>query len=375
MTRHGIPLGRILGIAIGLDFSWFLIFALLTWLLAASYFPGEFKNLPAGVYWAMGAATSILLFVSVLLHELGHSIVALRYKIPVRRITLFLFGGVAEIGAEPPSARAEFFIAIAGPLVSLALAALFQAIEPAVAAVQPLLGIVKYLAYINLAVVLFNLVPGYPLDGGRVFRALVWAITGNMRRATVVAANVGRFFGFFFIMVGVWMMLGGNFGGGIWIAFIGWFLDSAAASQVQLTRVEGLLSGHIVSQAMSVNCPRLPADIPLQRLVDEHILASGQRFYIVDRDDKAVGLINLRGILNVPRSRWSSTTVQEAMLPLNQLKSVSPTTELWAVLQLMDRSGVNQLPVISDGEVVGMLSREDVIGYLGALVELGKSAH
>ena len=184
MARHNIPLGRILGIPIGLDYSWFLIFALLTWSLAGSYYPAEFKNWPLLLYWLMGAVTAIMLFVSVLIHELGHSVVALRYKIPVRSITLFIFGGIAQIGAEPPSAAAEFFVAIAGPIVSLALAAFFSVMKPIVAGIEPLWGLAKYLAYINMAIVLFNLVPGYPLDGGRVFRAFVWAVTQNLRRAT-----------------------------------------------------------------------------------------------------------------------------------------------------------------------------------------------
>ena len=243
MTRHNIPLGRIFGIPIGLDYSWFVIFALLTWMLATSYFPAEFKNWPALLYWMVGAVTAIMLFVSVLLHELGHSVVALRYKVPVRSITLFLFGGVAQIGAEPPSAIAEFFIASAGPLVSLILAILFYAVQPLVAGIEPLLGLAKYLAYINLALVLFNLIPGYPLDGGRVFRAIVWAATGNMRRATLIAANVGRFFAFLFIFFGVWQMLNGNLTGGLWIAFIGWFLDTAASAQVQQVMVQSLASG------------------------------------------------------------------------------------------------------------------------------------
>src|SRR5574337_557570 len=203
MTRHNIPLGRILGISIGVDYSWFVVFALLTWMLAGSYYPAEFKDWPLPLYWFMGAVTTIIFFVSVLLHELGHSVVALRYNIPVRSITLFLFGGVAQIGGDPPSAIAELLVAITGPLVSLALASCFYVMQPVVSGMEPLLGLAKYLAYINLAVVLFNLIPGYPLDGGRVFRAIVWAITKNMRRATLIAANVGRLFAFLFIFVGV----------------------------------------------------------------------------------------------------------------------------------------------------------------------------
>ena len=189
MTRQNISLGKVMGIPISLDYSWFLIFALLTWTLGTSYYPAEFKNWSPLLYWFMGSVTAIMLFISVLLHELGHSAIALRYKIPVRSITLFLFGGVAHIGAEPPSAVAEFRIAIAGPLVSLILAVCFYVVQPVVAGIEPLMGLVKYLAYINLALVIFNLIPGYPLDGGRVFRAIVWAVTKNMRRATLVCCQ------------------------------------------------------------------------------------------------------------------------------------------------------------------------------------------
>src|ERR1035437_9830153 len=271
MTQHSIPLGRIFGIPIGLDYSWFVIFALLTWMLAGSYYPEEFKHWSPLLYWLMGAVTAIMLFVSVLLHELGHSVVALRYKIPVRSITLFIFGGIGQIGGEPPSAIAEFFIAIAGRLVSLALAIFFYAAQPLVAGVEPLLGLAKYLAYINMALVLFNLIPGYPLDGGRVFRAIVWAITGNMGRSTLIAAAVGRFFAFLLIFTGVWQMFNGNLGGGLWVAFIGWFLDNAASIQMQQAMFRGLLTGHRVSQAMSTHCAIIPEDLPLQQLVDEQI--------------------------------------------------------------------------------------------------------
>jgi Zn-dependent protease len=309
--------------------------------------------------------------VSVLLHELGHSVVALRYNIPVRSITLFLFGGVAQIGAEPPSAVAEFLIAIAGPLVSLTLAAVFYAVEPLVAGMEPLLGLVKYLAYINLALVLFNLIPGYPLDGGRVFRAIVWAITKNMRRATLIAANVGRFFAMVFIFVGVWQMFSGNFGGGLWIAVIGWFLDNAASAQVHQVMFQGLLVGHRVSQAMNTQCASVLGSLTLQDLVDKHILTSGQRCFLVNRSDDTVGLMTLHRIKEVPRSEWVTTSAAQVMLPWEELKRVDPDAELWAALQEMDRDGVNQMPVTRDHKVIGMLSREDVITFLRTLQELG----
>ena len=371
MTRQNIPLGRILGIRIGLDYSWFAIFALLTWMLASSYYPAEFKHWSPLLYWSMGAVTAVMLFTSVLLHELGHSVVALWYRIPVRSITLFLFGGVAQIGAEPPSATAEFRIAIAGPLVSLGLAILFYAVQPLVAGMEPLWGLAKYLAYINLALVVFNLIPGYPLDGGRVFRAIVWALTGNMRRATLIAAKVGRFFAFLFIFAGVWQMFSGNLGGGLWIAFIGWFLDNAASAQVAQVTFQGLLLGHKVSQVMSTHCGTVSAGLTLQELVDEHVLGNGQRCFLVNRGDDTIGLMTLHRIKEVPRLEWATTRVGQVLLPMEQVKSIDADSELWAALQNMDRDGVNQLPVTRAHRVIGMLSREDVITFLHTLQELG----
>lgn len=371
MTRHNIPLGRIFGISIGLDYSWFVIFALLTWTLADSYYPAEFKGWSPLLYWFTGAVTAIMLFVSVLLHELGHSVVALRYKIEVRSITLFLFGGIAQIGAEPPSAIAEFFIASAGPFVSLILAVVFYAMQPLVAGIEPLLGPAKYLAYINFALVLFNLIPGYPLDGGRVFRAIVWAITGSMRRATLVAANSGRFFAFLFILLGVWQMFSGNPIGGLWIAFIGWFLENAASAQVQQVLIRDLLAGHKVSQAMSTHCANVPADLTLQDLVEEHIVGSGQHCFLVSRGDETVGLVTLQRMKEVPRPEWATTRVGRVMLPLEQSESIDPDAELWPAMLKLDRNGVNQLPVTRNHQVVGMLSREDVISFLRTMQDLG----
>lgn len=236
---------------------------------------------------------------------------------------------------------------------------------------SPLLGLAEYLSFINLALVVFNLIPGYPLDGGRVFRAIVWGITGSMRQATLIAANVGRFFAFLFIFVGVWQIFGGNVGNGLWIVLIGWFLDSAASAQVQQVMLQGLMAGHRVSQAMSTNCTAVPADLTLQQLVDEHILGSGRRCFLVNRGDNTVGMMTLHRIKEVPRPEWPATTAAQVMLPLEQLKRIDPDTELWPALEEMDRDGVNQLPVTRDHHVVGMLSREDVISFLGTLQELG----
>jgi len=347
-----------------LDYSWFLIFVLITWTLAVGYFPSEFNNWPTAEYWIVGGVTAVMLFVSVLLHELGHSVLAMHYKIPVRSITLFIFGGIAQISNEPPGPVAEFWIAIAGPIVSFALAALFGLLQPVFTGVAPLLALAKYLAYINGALALFNLIPGFPLDGGRVFRAIVWGITHSLHRATLIAANVGRLIGFVFIFFGAWQLFSGNVANGLWIAFIGWFLESAAAREVQYRAVHDMLAGHRVSELMTRGCASIPADTNLQSLVDDHILGAGRKSLVVTQDGTVAGLLTLHGVKEVPEAEWPTSTVAQVMMSMDQIQRVGPDTELWPALEEMDRDGVNQLPVMMNGHCVGMLSRENVIDFL-----------
>jgi Zn-dependent protease/CBS domain-containing protein len=371
MSRHVIPLGRILGIPLGLDPSWFLVFVLVTWTLAVSYYPTGYQNWPAVQYWVVAVVTALLFFASVVLHELGHAVVARHYQIPVRRITLFIFGGVSEIGAEPNNARTEFWIAIVGPAVSLGLAAVFGILEILFASLAPLLALAKYLAYINGVLGLFNLIPGFPLDGGRVLQAILWGITHNVHRATVIAGNVGRAFAFLFIILGISQVLAGNLIGGLWIAFIGWFLESAASGQIQQQTLHERLAGRRVAQVMNPGCVSVPADLHLQDAVDRYILGGETRCLIVVAGEHPVGLLTLHSVKEVPRSRWAETTVEEAMLPMASAKRIAPDAEVWEALEEMNRDGVNQLPVTTNGQVVGMLSRGDIIGYLQRLREVG----
>jgi Zn-dependent protease len=366
-----LSLGRIIGIPIELDYSWFLIFALLTWSFAVSYYPAEFTDWSTSLYWFTGAATAIMLFVSVLIHELGHSVIALGYKIPIRSITLFIFGGVAQIESEPPKASAEFWIAIAGPVTSTLLALFFFLFQPLLNQSTPLYGLVKYLASINLLLALFNLIPGFPLDGGRVFRAFVWWITRSLRKATLVAANLGRFIAFLFIFVGFWQMFSGNFGNGLWIAFIGWFLESASSAQLRQQVVHEALKGHTVGDAMSRSFAEIASNVSLQQLIHDHILLTGQRTFIVKSDGKVVGLLTLHQIKQVPRTEWSTTQVADIMIPDTGIKKVRPDAELWECFSMMNRDGVNQLPVMENGHILGMLSREDVINFFHTLQEFG----
>jgi Zn-dependent protease len=372
MNHRAISLGRIFGIPIELDYSWFLVFALVAWTLAAGYFPAEFKNWPAAEYWIVGIITAVLFFVSVLLHELGHSVVARHFRIPVTSIKLFIFGGVSQIGTEPPSAGVEFVMAIVGPLVSFGLAGIFALLQLALASFTPAVALTKYLAYINVVLGAFNLIPGFPLDGGRVLRSIVWGWTHDLQRATFVAGTAGRTIGFLFILFGVWQVIAGNFINGLWIGFIGWFLESAAGSQMQQQQVHGLLAGHKVSEAMSRDYTAIQPSLTLQQLVDEHILGGGRRSFVVQENSHVDGLLTLHDIKEVSRDTWPTTTARQIMVPLARVKRTEPQAELWGAIEEMERDGVNQLPVMIEGRMVGMLRRQDIVSYLQALRELGR---
>lgn len=368
--KHTIPLGRAFGIPVDLDYSWFLIFGLLTWMLAVGYFPVRFPGWSNSEYWIIGGIASVLLFVCVLCHEFGHSLVAQHYKISVGRITLFIFGGVSMITAEPPSAGAEFWIAIAGPIVSFALAAISWESRLLFPSGSPPWALAEYLTFLNVILGAFNLIPGFPLDGGRVMRAIVWWMTKSFRRATSIAANTGRFFGYAMIFWGIWLLLNGQMFNGIWLAFIGWFLESAAASQIEQTMVKGLLVGHKVSEVMHRDLHAVPAETSLADLVEKHVLRTGKRSFLIGQDGHPAGLLTLSGVRHLPRSDWPTTTAEQAMIPLERVITIPASAELWMALEKMGRNGVNQIPVVDDGNVVGLLSRDDIVEYMHTLRQL-----
>jgi len=339
-------------------------------MLAVSYYPIEIKNWSAAGYWLMGGLTAILLFVSVLLHELGHSVVARNFGIPVPRITLFIFGGVSQIATEPADASKEFWMAAAGPTVSFALAGIFWELRLILAGAPALLVLTKYLALLNLVLAVFNLIPGFPLDGGRVFRAIIWGISRNYRRATLVATLTGRFFGFSMIFVGVWLILGGDLLNGLWTAFIGWFLESAAASQAQQQTLQDLLEGHTVSEMMSRDCARVPGDLKLQDLVETHLLGRGHRCFVVVHGERTIGLVTLAEVAKVPRSDWASTKIVDVMIPSEKLVLTPASAEAWKTVDSMERNGASQTPIGDGGKIIGVFSRDDLVHYLGVLRSL-----
>ncbi len=372
MKTNNIRLAQVMGIPIGLDPSWFLVFALITWILTVNYFPLEFGNWNVVQLWAVAAATSILFFMSVLLHELGHSIVAQRYKLTVKSITLYIFGGISEITSEPTTPLPEFVIAFAGPFTSLLLAVFFYVIQLIFSSVAPVYAAAKYLAYINLVLGLFNLIPGFPLDGGRVFRAIVWGITHNLRRATEIAGLLGQGIAFVFILLGVWLLFQGNWVNGLWIAFIGWFLENAVVGQVQQVRMQDILAGHTVDQVMSQTCVMVPAELTLQELVNQYFLDKGERCVIVIQASQPAGFLTLNNVRQTPRERWGTTTLAQVMIPMDKVKVTTPNTGLVQVLEQMGSDGVNQMPVMADGQIEGMLRREDIVNYLHVLQKLEK---
>jgi Zn-dependent protease len=368
-----IKLGKIFGIPIGLHLSWFLIFALITYSLGTGYFAQQNPQLSSNFNLILALVTSLLFFTSVVLHELGHSVIALRNHIPVKGITLFVFGGVAQIAREPETPGAEFRIAIAGPLTSFALAGLFGALYlfgrqfPLIAAPS------QYLMQINFILALFNLVPGFPLDGGRVLRAIVWKLSGNYPRSTRIASISGQLVAFGFIAVGVFSLFSGQLMNGLWLAFIGWFLQGAAASAVSQVNVQEKLRGLTVGQAMSQDYSQVPGLMTLNQIVQERVLTSGQHnFFVVDYTTaEPCGMLTLQEITAIPRLKWRFITAQEVMKPLNRLASVAPETGLLEAMQLMEQDHLLQLPVINRDRLVGLLSRENILRLLRLRAQLG----
>jgi Zn-dependent protease/CBS domain-containing protein len=367
-----IKLGKILGIPIGLHFSWFLVFALVIFSLSTGYFPQKYPMQSNGLYVLLAAVTTLGFFGSVLLHELGHSVIALRNNIPVKGITLFIFGGVAQIKREPQTPGAEFRIAIAGPLVSLALAGIFGALAALEAQFPLLAAPSSYLMPLNLTLALFNMIPGLPLDGGRVLRAIVWKLSGSQVRATRIASYGGQAVAFGFIGWGVFNIFTGQFTNGMWMMLIGWFLQSAAASASSQADLQEKLRGVTVEQAMSQECTSVPALTPLNQLVQERVLQRGNAcFLVTDYEGQLRGILTLQDITRIPQIRWRFSTAEQAMTPLNGLPQVDAGEEILEALQQMDEVGAHHATVVQFNRQIGLISRDQVMRYLRLRTQLG----
>ncbi len=365
-------LGTFAGIDIYINYSWLIILVFLIWSLATNWFAVLYPGWSPALYWITSTIAALLLFVSVLLHELAHSVVARARGLSVKNITLFIFGGVSNIEQEPKSPGVEFQVAIVGPLVSILLGGLaFLLLLPLRGSNTPVAATLGYLAYTNVLLGIFNLVPGFPLDGGRVLRSIVWRISGSLRTATRAATLTGQVIAYLFILVGIWLFFGGNVFNGIWIGFIGWFLLSSAQSANSQVMLQSMFQGVKVAEVMIPDPVTVPANISLQKLVDDYFLPRGLRSALVVQGEQLAGLITLGDIRHTPREQWTQTPVGSIMIPLERLHAVSPQQNLNDVLPLMVGGDVNQLPVTQDGQVVGVVTREAIMRYLEVRRGLG----
>lgn len=373
MFGKRIDLFKVFGIPIRIDLSWLFIVALVTWTLAVGLFPSNYPDLPAQVYWIMGLAATLGLFVSVVLHELGHAMVALRYGVPMRGITLFIFGGVAEMDREPPSAVAEFMVAIAGPIMSIVLAVLFfltylglEAVEASVA----ISGVLMYLAMINGLLVAFNLIPAFPLDGGRVLRSALWAWKNDLRRATNTASQIGAGFGLVLIVLGVLSLFTGNLIGGMWWILIGMFLRNAAQMSYQQVLIRQLLEGEPVRRFMHTDPISVPASASISELVEDYIYKHHHKLYPVAHDGTLKGCVSTKQVKELPREKWPDLTVGEVASPCNDNNTIQAGADAMEAFSRLHRSGSSRLVVLEGDQLVGMLTLKDLLQLIALKIEL-----
>lgn len=389
--RPGLKIGRVLGIPIYLHASWVIIFVLITVSLALQ-FAQVHPRWSSTQHWLVGLLTSLLFFCSVLFHELSHSVVAQHYKIRVVSITLFIFGGVARIGQEPSKAIQEFNIAVAGPLASFFLYGVFLGLSLIFPNSDMLGALAGWLAFINLRLALFNLIPGFPLDGGRIFRAIVWGSTKNYVRATRLAGASGKLIAYAMILIGAWAAFHPDFtiaigtktilyGGptsGIWLAFIGWFLLNAAQESVAQMAIRSTLAGLSAADVMSQEVPTVPGHLTLEEYGGE-VLRTGRRCHMVVNDDHLVGMMNVHTLNSVRREEWAHNSVQAAMIPREKILWASPDEPLLKLLERLLTADVNQMPVVSsatdgDTHIVGMVTRDSILRVMQTRSELGPLA-
>ncbi len=369
--RSQITLGRVFGIKIGLHYSWFLIALLIVFSLSSQFHATN----PAwgdGVIYALAIGSALLFFVSLLLHELAHSLVATANQLPVKEITLFALGGVSQIEKNPQSAKIEFWMAFVGPLTSMVIGLVCLTLAHMVGnpSTDPWMAMLLWLGYINLSLAAFNLLPGYPLDGGRVLRALIWWKTGDADRSTQTAARVGQVVAFGFIAVGIMQYFRGAGIGGLWIAFIGWFLLQAARESYVQVGLAHALQGVRVADVMTKDCPTVDGWMNVQTFVDQELLRTGRRCFMVVDKGVVAGLVTPHEVKQVDRAQWPYKTLDDIMRPLQDLHSVTPETPLGSALESMGRYDLNQLPVVSNDHLEGVLSRAEVLAYLQTHAEL-----
>ena len=373
MFGHRMKLFKLLGFEVRIDASWIVIAVLVTWSLAKGAFPAWYPNLAPATYWIMGVVGALGLFVSIVAHEFCHSLVARKFGMPMKGITLFIFGGVAEMGDEPPTARAEFMMAIVGPLSSLAIGGCcyliyhlgLQSHWP-----TPVNAVTYYLFYINLILAAFNLLPAFPLDGGRVLRSILWGAKGNLRWATRVSSAIGAAFGLGLIFLGVLRFISGDIIGGVWMFLIGMFLRNAAQTSYQQLLVRKALEGEPVRRFMNANPVTVPDSLTVAQLVEDYIYKYHYKMFPVMAGEKLAGCITTRQVKEIPREAWDRETIREAASPCSPENTISPGTDAIKALAMMNQSGVSRLLVVENGRLVGLVTLKDLLDFFSLKVEL-----
>jgi Zn-dependent protease/CBS domain-containing protein len=374
MFGKGIKLFSLFGFEVKIDLSWIILAFLIAWSLAVGLFPVHYKDLPVQTYWFMGAAGALGLFLSIVFHEMCHSLVARRFGIPMKGITLFIFGGVAEMGEEPPSAKAEFAMAVVGPVSSIFIGLVFLLIY-----VQgkhwewPIAynGILQYLGWINFLLAGFNLIPAFPLDGGRVLRSILWGIKKNLRSATRISSRIGSGFGILLILLGAIQFFRGNFIGGIWWFLIGMFLHNAARTSYQQLLIRRALEGEPVRKFMQPNPITVPPNLTVQALVDDYVYKYHfKMFPIVKEPNKLFGCVTTKQIKEIPREEWPLKSVAELATQCSPENTIGPQADSMKALSLMSRTGASRLLVVEGDHLVGIITLKDMLKFLSLKVEL-----
>ncbi|MFA5111638.1 MAG: site-2 protease family protein [Desulfobaccales bacterium] len=373
MFGKRLKLFKLLGFEVRIDASWIVIAVLITWSLAAGLFPYMYPKFSRETYWIMGVVGALGLFASIVAHEFCHSLVARKFGMQMKGITLFIFGGVAEMGDEPPTARAEFTMAIVGPLSSLAIGVIFYGIYRLGLSSgwsTPVNGVTYYLAYINGILAAFNLLPAFPLDGGRVLRSILWGARDNLRWATRVSSAIGAGFGVGFIVLGIFQFISGNVIGGLWMFLIGLFLRNAAQMSYQQILVRKALEGESVRRFMNTSPVTVQDSITVEQLVEDYIYKYHYKMFPVMSGDKLAGCITTRQVKEIPREAWSRETIREAAGACSPENTISPDTDAIQALARMNQSGVTRLLVVENGRLVGLVTLKDLLDFFSLKVEL-----
>ncbi len=366
-------LGSVLGFEIRIDYSWFIIFLLIFWTFSFVSFPFNFPGFSTGVYVGMGLISTLLFFVSLLAHELSHSLVARTRGIPIEGITLFIFGGVSRTRGEARTPGDEFWIAIVGPITSLAIGIVLWLVGAAGLRGGwsiPVSGSALYLGVLNVALAVFNLVPGFPLDGGRVLRSIIWKVTGSMTRATFYASTAGKVIGYILIALGIFQAFAVNLIGGVWLAIIGWFLRNAAVMSYRQHLLQGVLENVQAAEAMTPNPTTVAPELTLKELMEQHFLRERYNAYPVVKDEHPVGLVTLEQVRAIPPDQWPTRQVGEVMAPAPDGLTVEPEEPMTRVLEKMESSGVDRVLVTRGDHLEGIITVADLTVWLRRAQEM-----